>query len=44
MPNFFDAFKMTACEICGKEVLANGVEMHLNEHGVYEEEIDDEFC
>lgn len=38
MPKFFDAFKMATCEVCGREVVFNGLEFHLNEHGIYEEE------
>jgi hypothetical protein len=44
MANFFDAFKMAPCEVCGKEVVLNGLSVHLAEHEIYrveEEFVDD---
>lgn len=43
--NFFDAFKMDVCSICGREVLANGLEFHIKEHAIYwsvEEELNEQ--
>ena len=45
MPNFFDAFKMTSCEVCGRDVVLNGLSFHLAEHEIYvveEEYVDDD--
>ena len=32
---FFDAFKVTVCNICGSEVLAKGLDLHVREHATY---------
>lgn len=43
MPNFFDAFKMTTCDVCGREVVFAGLGSHLADHDVYQVEPEESY-